>query len=49
MAVAELIKNPKKYGQILTTVNNTPKVQAIKLNPQFDLVLISEWPQLDLE
>ncbi|WP_190600168.1 LysM peptidoglycan-binding domain-containing protein [Candidatus Vesicomyidisocius sp. SY067_SCS001] len=49
LAVAELIKNPKKYGQILTVVNNTPKVQAIKLDSQFDLVLISEWAQLDLE
>ncbi len=51
LAVAQLIKHPKRYGQIITTVSNTPQVQAIKLDLQFDfdLALISEWAQLDLE
>ncbi len=32
LVVAELVKNSKTYGQILTTVNNTPQVQAIKFD-----------------
>ncbi|BBB22893.1 membrane-bound lytic murein transglycosylase D [Abyssogena phaseoliformis symbiont OG214] len=49
LAVAQLIKHPERYGQIITTVSNTPQIQAIKLDSQFDLALISEWAQLDLE
>lgn len=49
LAVAQLIKHPKRYGQTIITVSNTPQVQVIKLDSQFDLALISEWARLDLE
>ncbi|QKQ23684.1 hypothetical protein HUE58_00350 [Candidatus Ruthia endofausta] len=47
--MAQLIKHPERYGEIIITVSNTSQVQTIKLDSQFDLALISEWTQLDLE
>lgn len=49
LAVTELIRHPKKYGQSVTSVVNEPVVQSIKLDTQFDLALISEWAEVDLE
>jgi membrane-bound lytic murein transglycosylase D len=49
LAVAELIKHPEKYGQTITPVANQQAVQAIKLNTQFDLALIADWANLELE
>ena len=49
LAVAELIRYPKKYGQTITPIANKPSVQSIKLKSQFDLALISDWADIDLE
>ena len=49
LAVAELIKHPARYGQSITPVNNKPQVKTIKLDSQFDLALIAEWTELELD
>ena len=49
LAVAELIKNPQKYGQVITPVENKPKIQAVALDSQFDLVTISSWAKIPLD
>lgn len=49
LAVTELIKNPKLYGQTITYVENVPKIQPIRLDSQFDLALIAQWSGLDLD
>ncbi len=49
LAVSELIKNPKKYGQTLTPVDNKPVLGKVVLDSQYDLALISDWTGLDLE
>lgn len=49
LAVAELIKNPRKYGQTITPVTNTPKLKSVFVYSQLDLSLISEWTGLSLD
>ena len=49
LAVTELIKNPEKYGQIITPVDNKPAIESIELNTQFDLALIADWSEVELD
>ncbi len=49
LAVTELIKHPEKYTQTITPVANQPALSSIKLNTQFDLALIAQWAELELE
>ena len=49
LAVTELIKNPQKYGQVITPVENKPKIQAVVLDSQFDLLTISSWAQIPID
>ena len=49
LAVAELIKNPQKYNQIITPVKNKPKLESVYLYSQLDLALIAQWSGLSLE
>ena len=49
LAVTELIRNPQKYDQVITPVENKPKIQAVALDSQFDLVTISSWAQIPID
>jgi len=49
LAVAELIKNPEKYGQTITPVANKPKLESVYVYSQLDLSLISEWTGMSLD
>ncbi|OIR25571.1 lytic transglycosylase [Bathymodiolus thermophilus thioautotrophic gill symbiont] len=49
LAVAELIKNPGKYGQTITFVANQPQVESVHLYSQLDLSLIAQWTGLSLD
>jgi membrane-bound lytic murein transglycosylase D len=49
LAIAELIKNPEKYGQNITYVKNEPYISTIKLRSQIDLALVSEFTGLTIE
>jgi len=49
LAVTELIRHPEKYSQTITPVINQPSIQSIKLTSQFDLALIAEWSELEIE
>ncbi len=49
LAVTELIRNPEKYGQKITPVASQLSVKSIKLKTQFDLALIAEWSELEIE
>lgn len=48
LAVAELIKNPARYGQQITAIDNTPQVQSVWLSAQIDLALVAAWTKLTL-
>jgi hypothetical protein len=47
--VAELIKNPHKYGQTITFIANEPKLESVYVYSQLDLSLISQWTGLSLD
>ncbi|WXT99670.1 MAG: Cell division suppressor protein YneA [Catillopecten margaritatus gill symbiont] len=49
LAVAELIKNPQKYGQTITPVASKPQLKSVFVYSQLDLSLISEWTGLSLD
>ncbi len=49
LAVAELIKNPQRYNQTITPVENKPQLQSVYLYSQLDLALIAKWSGLSLE
>lgn len=49
LAVAELIRNPHKYGQTITPVANKPTLESVYVYSQLDLSLISQWTGLSLE
>ncbi len=49
LAVTELIRYPEKYGQTITRVINQPAVQSIELTSQFDIALIAQWSELEIE
>ena len=49
LAVAELIKNPRKYGQTITFIANEPKLESVYVYSQLDLSLISQWTGLSLD
>lgn len=49
LAVAELIKNPDKYGQTITPITNKPKLESVFVHSQLDLSLIAQWTGLSLE
>jgi membrane-bound lytic murein transglycosylase D len=49
LAVAELIKHPKKYAQNITFVKNEPLQNSVIINSQLDLSLVSDWTGLTLE
>ncbi|MBE8190544.1 MAG: LysM peptidoglycan-binding domain-containing protein, partial [Candidatus Thioglobus sp.] len=49
LAVAELIKNPQRYNQTITPVENKPQLQSVYIYSQLDLSLISRWSGLSLD
>lgn len=49
LAVAELIKNPHKYNQTITPIENQAQLQSVYVYSQLDLSLISQWSGLSLE
>lgn len=49
LAVAELIKNPKKYNQKITKVENKSIIGGVQLNSQLDLALIADWSDLSIK
>lgn len=49
LAVVELIKNPKKYGQTITPITSKPQLESVFIYSQLDLSLISEWTGLSLD
>lgn len=49
LAVARIIKNPKKYNQELGYIENKKHVQSVILDSQFDLALIAKWTDLSLD
>ncbi|SMN15280.1 Membrane-bound lytic murein transglycosylase D precursor [uncultured Candidatus Thioglobus sp.] len=49
LALAELIKNPEKYGQTITPITITPKLESVFVYSQLDLSLIAQWTGLSLE
>lgn len=48
LAVAELIRNPHKYGQTITPVTNKTKLESVYVYSQLDLSFISQWSGLSL-
>ncbi len=49
LAVAELIRNPDKYGQTITSAANKAKLESVYVYSQLDLSLISQWSGLSLD
>ncbi len=49
LAVAELIKNPHKYNQTITPVENKPQLESVYVYSQLDLSLIARWSELTLD
>ncbi len=49
LAVAQLIKYPDRYGQVLTPVKNQPKLSAVRLDSQLDLALAADWSGLSVD
>jgi len=49
LAVAKILQDPLHYKQRFERINNTPYLQAIELDSQFDLALISQWTGLSID
>jgi len=49
LAVAKILQDPSRYNQSFERVDNKAYLQAIELDSQFDLALISQWTGLSID
>ena len=49
LAVARVLKDPDRFNQKLTMIENKPYLEPVKLQSQFDLALIAQWTNLSID
>jgi membrane-bound lytic murein transglycosylase D len=49
LAVARVLKDPDRFNQKLTMIENKPYLEPVKLESQFDLALIAQWTNLSID
>ena len=49
LAVAKVLKDPDRFNQKLTMIENKPYLEPVKLESQFDLALIAQWTNLSID
>jgi membrane-bound lytic murein transglycosylase D len=49
LAVAKVLKDPDRFNQKLTMIENKPYLEPVKLQSQFDLALIAQWTNLSID
>ena len=49
LALSMIAKEPEKFGQQLTPIDNSKFLEVVELNSQFDLALIAQWTGLSID
>ena len=49
LAIGKVLKNPERYNQKFSRIENKPYLESIKLESQFDLALIAQWTNLSID
>jgi len=49
LALSMIVKEPFKFGQKLTPIDNSRFLEVVELNSQFDLALIAQWTGLSID
>ena len=49
LALSMIVKDPSKFGQQLTPIDNSKFLEVVELNSQFDLALIAQWTGLSID
>ncbi len=49
LALSMIVKDPSKFGQQLTPIDNSKLLEVVELNSQFDLALIAQWTGLSID
>ena len=49
LAVAKVLKDPDRFNQKLTMIENKPYLEPVKLESPFDLALIAQWTNLSID
>jgi len=49
LALSMIAKEPEKFGQQLTPIDNSKLLEVVELNSQFDLALIAQWTGLSID
>ena len=49
LAIGKVLKNPERYNQKLSRIENEPYLESIQLESQFDLALIAQWTNLSID
>ena len=49
LALSMITKEPEKFGQQLTPIDNSKFLEVVELNSQFDLALIAQWTGLSID
>jgi membrane-bound lytic murein transglycosylase D len=49
LALAKVLKDPDRFNQKLTMIENKPYLEPVKLQSQFDLALIAQWTNLSID
>ena len=49
LALTMIVKEPEKFGQELSLIDNSRLLEVVELNSQFDLALIAQWTGLSID
>ena len=49
LALVKVLKDPERFNQKLSRIENKPYLEPIKLDSQFDLALIAQWTNLSID